>query len=568
MSEDSEELIDQRRHFERRRTFLRNARNNWVKRAQDIAQYILPEYDRFEGRGTGKRGDPDFSKILDNTATQAAEIAGTGLMSVTSNPAREWAGLMHPDPQLSELEEVRAWTQELTSAMLQDFARSNVYRALPKVMLELPVFGTAVMFVMEDSEDVIRCQNFPPGEYYLAQDARGVVNVCYRDFTMTVEQLVGEFGKDNLSLTTLQRLKDGHVDQEITVTHAVEPMTNKLPLDVGLPPEAKFRSVYFEANAKVGDTASNFLRVGGFFEFPVMAPRWVTVGTDVYGFGRGHKCLADVKQLQFQTSAKAEAIEKQVNPPLKRPAGMDTGKMNTLPGGISTYDYTMGGDNAIGALYKVNLDIGSVREDIAVLHDRIERDFYVDVFTLLTNLDKGQVTAREVDELREEKVLRLGGVSQNMDEELFDPLIDRWFGIKQRRGEIPDAPESIQGDPLRVEYFTILHHIQKAQGLGSIERLIATVGNISALRGDLEPWDKIDTDRAIEDIAARLGTPVKQILPDDVVADKREQRQRQIQLQQMTSMAKEGAEATKAFSDSSTEGENVLSAAMAGAARR
>lgn len=569
MDDHKADQLEQRKHFERRRTALNTERGPWKVSWKEIAQYIAPEYDRFENRGIGQRGNPDYSKILDNTATQAAEITGSGLMGVISNPAREWFGLGHPNPLLGRLREVTTWLDEATEFGLQIMALSNVYRALPKVLFELPVFGTACMFAAEDDAEMIRCHNFPPGEYMLAQDHRGVVNTVYRDFPMTVEQLVTMFGRENVSKNVKHLWDTDKHDTQIIVTHAIEPKTGKLAMDAELPIGMEFREVYFEPTNKAGDAAGTILREGGFWEWPCMAPRWKTIGTDVYGYGRGHAALPDIKSLQYQAEAKIEAIEKSVNPPLKRPVGSDTGPVNTLPGGITTYDPTHGGGGAIGALYDVNLDMNSLREDIAVTRDRINSTFYVDVFTLLTSLGPAEITARHVEELREEKVLRLGEVSQNMDQELYNPLITRLYGIAGRRGALPPPPEAIAGDPLRIKYFSVLHTIQKAQGLGAMDRLAEIIARLSEAKGGApEPWDKLDDDALIDEYALGLGTPPKLILPADVVIDKRQQRNRAIQMRQSAETAKVGAEAARALSQTDTEGPNVLSqmSKMAGTA--
>lgn len=47
--------------------------------------------------------------------------------------------------------------------------------------------------------DGIRTQMFPIGSYHLANSPRGSVDTCFRKFSMTVRQLVMEFGLDKVS---------------------------------------------------------------------------------------------------------------------------------------------------------------------------------------------------------------------------------------------------------------------------------------------------------------------------------------------------------------------------------
>jgi len=53
------------------------------------------------------------------------------------------------------------------------------------------------------------------------------------------------------------------------------------------------------------------------------------------------------------------------------------------------------------------------------VENRIERSFYVDLFLMLANSDRRQITAREIEERHEEKMLMLGPVLQRLNDELL-----------------------------------------------------------------------------------------------------------------------------------------------------
>ena len=53
------------------------------------------------------------------------------------------------------------------------------------------------MSLEEDSESVIITQSFPIGSYFIAKDHRGRVNTFFREFRMTVRQLVDKFGTED-----------------------------------------------------------------------------------------------------------------------------------------------------------------------------------------------------------------------------------------------------------------------------------------------------------------------------------------------------------------------------------
>ena len=79
------------------------------------------------------------------------------------------------------------------------FGKSNFYNSIAQFYYDLVVFGTAVILVYEDFDNVINCYNPCAGEYYVDIDGKYRPTVFYREFTMTVDACVNEFGIDNVS---------------------------------------------------------------------------------------------------------------------------------------------------------------------------------------------------------------------------------------------------------------------------------------------------------------------------------------------------------------------------------
>ena len=70
--------------------------------------------------------------------------------------------------------------------------------------------------------------------------------------------------------------------------------------------------------------------------------------------------------------------------------------------------------------------------------------------------------------------------------------------------------------------------------------------------------DKIDPDQSVDEYAKAIGTPPRIIVPDDIVAARREERQKQQQMQQAMEMAQSGANTAKMASDAKTGDKNLL----------
>lgn len=169
---------------------LRLERESWRPFWHDLARHVTPMRARFFAHEFN-RGDRRNQAIIDNTAPFAAGILASGMMSGITNPARPWFRLTTPDPDVAQAEAVKQWLHAVESRMFTVLARSNFYNEMQVGYGDLGVFGTAAVLIEEDDDDIIRCQAFPCGSYFLGNDAYGRVRVFAREFTMSVATLCG-----------------------------------------------------------------------------------------------------------------------------------------------------------------------------------------------------------------------------------------------------------------------------------------------------------------------------------------------------------------------------------------
>jgi len=405
------------RRYLKRYESLKTVRQSRMTEWQDISRQLLPRSGRFL---VSKKKDQtsDYNKILDNTGTRAAKVLASGLLAGASSPARQWFRLTTSDPALAELAPVKIWLSDVAKIMMDVFARSNTYKAMHKVYSELGVFGTGVTMVMDDFDTVIHHKPLTVGEYCLANDDKGNVCTIYREFTMTVSQLVKKFGKDRVSEQVLARWRNDDLDSDVVVLHLVEPRADRDPEkkdNKNMP----WKSVYIEMGH------GHILSEGGFHDFPAICPRWDLTGADVYGEGLGLEALGDVRQLSHEQMAKAKAIDMMINPPMRAPTNL-SGKMNIFPGGV-TYFNEVAGISSISPIYESRLDLQHLLLDIEDVRGRINSTFHEDLFLMLANDTRSGITATEVAERHEEKLLMLGPVLENIHGEMLGPLVDITF---------------------------------------------------------------------------------------------------------------------------------------------
>ena len=311
----------------------------------------------------------------------------------------------------------------------------------------------------------------------------------------------------------------------------------------------RFASIYLEPGQD--NAADKYLSESGFERFPVLAPRWVVTGNDVYGTSAGMECLGDVKQLQHQQLRKGQAIDYQVNPPLQVPTKYKEATKARLPGGVFYVD-SMGQGGGVRSAFDVNLNLQHLGLDIADVRERIRSAYYADLFLMMQGDTRSGITATEVAERHEEKLLMLGPVLERLHNELLGPLIDTTFDMAERAGILPDAPPELEGMELNVEFISVLAQAQRAVATQGMDRLIGTVGGLAQLKPDV--LDKIDFDQVVDDLGGALGVNPKIIVPDNVVAALREQRAQAAQAQQAAAAMPAMVDAAKTAGDINMQG--------------
>ncbi|SPA25892.1 putative phage head-tail connector protein (P21) [Cupriavidus taiwanensis] len=503
---------------------------SWRDVYAQLSDFVLPFAGRFSetDRNLGTRR---YGNIFDSTATRALNVLGAGLMSGMSSPARPWFRLGTADPELANFQPVKLWLNDVQRRMLDLFQRTNVYQFLHSAYLELGLYGTGATFLADDFENVLYGYPLTCGEYRISANYRGEVDTLARKFQKTVGQVVREFGIDRVSQATKSLYQAGNLDAWVTLYHLIEPRADRDLSRRGDALNMPFASKYWEEGAK-NDEA--FLRESGFEQFPAICPRWQIFGSDIYGNSPGMVALGDVKQLQHEQLRKAEAIDYQTRPPLQVPTALKNRDANMLPGGVTYYD-SANPQSGIRSMWEVNLNLSYLQADIADVRERINACFFVDLFLMLQGQDRTQMTATEVAERHEEKLLMLGPTLERLHDEALNPLVERSFQRMLTLGLLPPPPEEMQGQEINVEFISMLAQAQRAVGVNSTDRFLMGLGTLAQMKP--EALDKLDADEAVDLYADQLGVDPRMIVGNERVALIRQQRAQAQQAAAMAEMA-------------------------------
>lgn len=479
--------------YRKRFNALTQARAPWITAWKELAKYLAPTRGCFDGETPNSGRRVDHKTLLDSSASLAVGVLGAGMMSGLTSPSRSWFDLTLQPHALKKLPGASAWLLDVKKEIESALAKSNVYHVLQNMYEEVSVFGTAAFLVEEDPQGGIFCRPFTAGEYFLDVDDKGRVNTFGREFFMTAAQLAKAFGVENLPFQIQHELAEPNVQTQHKVMHLIFPNPHADENWADFTHFA-FCSVYFMQDGTL-------LRESGYHEFPVVATRWETKNTsEIYGRGPGWKALGDVKMLQKMQKTKLVALDKSTNPPVMVSANVQ-GEVNLLPGGITRCNSLT--DGAVKPAYQVQPDIAALDEAMEQVRQTIRAQFFADVFLMLSAQDLPNLTAAEVAERKQEKMLLLGPVLQRLKTELLDPLIERTYYILLRQGVISPAPEILHGLELHVDYISTIAQAQRSSALEPLTQGVAFAEKLTQAAPELTA--RLNYSRALSEGLESLG---------------------------------------------------------------
>lgn len=541
--------VKEKQAFERRFRNLKDEYQKYLSSHQDLSDYINPVRGIFDNNRDKIGQMIDHKKLIRSYSTHALRIFAAGLNSGMTNKSTRWFEPTFENDGYLEIPGAREALDTLERRMYAILNRSNVYDVLYSSYEELGQFGPACFIVLDDYEDVVRFRSFTAGEYYLGINNKGRVNAFAREFEMTVEQMVHEFGLESVSSQVAAFWENNDLDKKIKVNHIIEEnkQRNEISYDYE---DMPYRSVYWE----YGNT-EGFLAKRGYKRFPVIAPRWNTITTDdVYGYSPGWHALGSIKELQVTIKDKLLAQEKYHNPPVLEDSSVD-GYTNVLPGGKTKLSSAIP-NSGVRAAYQIDMAMESYLQAIEEIREEIDRFFYVNLFLMLINVNTGTMTATEVAERQQEKLMMLGPALHRMDEEMLTPMLTLVYGIMEDNGLLPEFPPELQGQEIKINYTSILAQTQKAIGVTKIERVLGIVTASAPLDPDVV--DVVDFDEVVRQTSFLEGAPAKIIRDKRDIEAIREQKAQQQNAMMAMQAVESGSKSVKNLASAPTDTENAL----------
>ena len=488
-------------YFQKRKKELEDIFNIVKPDLQELADHFLPRSVQFIARNVRKPVVRN-RKIIDSTPLIALRNFSSGMMSGATSPTNRWFKTSLSNVDLANDYYLKNWCakqEELTRRILYG---SNFYQCLPEIYKQLGVFGFGALGIEPDYDNVVNFKLLPIGSYYYARNSKGKIDTFCRVYMETAKNILEKFGA-NCPIEIVEVAKENPFKQ-YELIHFVEKNKYYKPRHLSAK-FAKYVSVVILSGKNI------FLSQSGFSKFPfVVFEASNTAENDYPQDCPGVNALADVKQLMTMVKEYAKAVKKIVCPTYKGPASLKNKKMADVPGAYIEEDENGRG---ISPVYEVNPRVLELKQEKDELKQAIKEHFYNDLFAMILSTAERGRTATEVNELKEEKMVLLSPLLEQIHSALRDILY--WIYEEELRvGILEPLKKSYSNTRFEIEFVSSLASAQKVSNISSMERFTTFVSNIA---NAIDPVlkSKLNGEKIIEDYASFANISPAQIVPAD-----------------------------------------------------
>lgn len=522
---------------------LKSERSGWDAAYHQLAELFLPTRWRSDSDTSAHRDPKINSRLVNSTGVLAMRTLAAGMQGGMTSPVRPWFRIVmrgNPDrqPGLNE------WLDDVTESMRMVLGQSNFYNSIHSLYADLGTFGTALLIETADEEGV-HFHLVRAGEYVIDTNGKNEVDTFYRRLHMTARQIVDRWG--DKAPANIRNVADMSQDSSVRfdVIHAVFPNKDLKP-GSRMSADKPYKSVYYCLDGSTnGQGKPTILDEGGYDMFPAFAPRWDVNGSDVYGRAPSMDIAPDTKMLQAMTATLRRMQHKIADPPMLIDSSMKRFGVAFDPGAQNFVDLqTAAAGGAVAPIDQpapaaLQYTMQGIQDVEKIIYDGL----YTDLFRMLIDDDRRNITATEIQAKQQEKMILIGPVVERLHKELLEPLIMRTFALMQEWGALPEPPEGLEGVDLDVTFESVLAQAQKVTATSSMDQAVAFFGGVGQMYPEV--LDVLDHDALGRNYLERIGVPADCIRDEDGVEAIRQQRaEQQAQMQQQAAMSQGAVDAS------------------------
>ena len=410
---------------------------------------------------------------------------------------------------------------------------SNFDSEVTDFLTDLVVAGWAVLYADTNRDKGgFTFNTWSIGNCYISStQANGLIDTIYREFELSAEQIVSEFGIDNVS-DKVKTALEKKPDQKFTLVQAIFPRDSKLVkgeegkrVSTSMP----FASYTIEAQSK------HILKESGFEEFPCVVSRFKKIPDSHYGLGMGSMVISDAKTANQLTKLSLQTAELNLGGLW---VAQHDGVVN--PNTLRIRPNAIIAANSVDAIKRLDTGSASVGLGLDFLQHfqaKIKRTLMSDQ---LTPQGSSPLTATEIQARVQVYRNQLGSIFSRMQSEYLQVLLERCWGLSMRSGVLPPAPEELmQASRISFNFINPMAASQKLEWVTAIQNLMLNVSQMAQI--DQTVMDNLNLDAMVQVMADALSVPVEAIRTDEEIAELRQAKQEQQQAMQEQQQQQEQA---------------------------
>ncbi len=477
-----------------------NFRNVW----QEIQDYVVPWRDPIISRVSAGQKETDF--IFDSTPSHALVMAAAAMGGLTTPQGMKWFQYATADKALNELQEIGAWAEDTSSRALGALNNSNFAAEDQMIRSDLLAFGTGALMMVEKQPKFGTFPGFifralPAGSYVAAESEDGIVDTVYRKLTLSVGAIVQRWqGKSGKLVLDLHR--EGKMDTQIHLLQAIAPRTgnnvslkNERSVAPKNRPWTNLLMVMDNSDTPTAGNADAFtnakpvhvINEGGFYEMPVLVPRWQKMSGETYGRSPIMHAMPDIRTLNKAVELRLKAWQLAVAPPVLTSDRGVIGDVRLNPYGRTNIRNMNPADAVVPLQLGVNFNVANFQEE--ELRQAIRRSLFIDTIQSARSEGLTPKSATEVSINFEMMMRILGPVATPLQSEYLAPLVMNVFRSMQRHGALQAMPADLEAlGGLQVIYEGPLSRAQSIQEVDAVSRFMQVALPLAELNPEIMTW--------------------------------------------------------------------------------
>lgn len=516
----------------------------WASLHRAIADYFIPQKSAINSLKSPSTSEWTEG-IFDTTAIHASQTFSAGCYDFMLSG--EFFDFEAPKQRGKVAQAARDWYHQCAEITLELMNESNWALKIQEHLQDRNNFGTGIIDCEKGKRTLFNFATTNVGDFFPVENDEGYVDQVFYKYRWTAKQIVDRFGPDNVSKDVLMAYKDHKkaVKEKFCIRRKIcprKPHEREAGKIDALNKE--YQSVWVE------DKTMHVLDESGYDEQHFVCSRFAQWGNEEYGWSPAVMILPTVRTLQDVMKSVVALGEIKVWPrtmvpdTLKDVIQWEAGGVTVYPDSTQNPPQVWGNDAG---------DYNAGKDLVVEMREMVKDAFHVDLFKALAERTK-TMTATEVMELVQEKLVNFRPTFARFTSETLDPLLQRMFRLAFREGKFPEPPPEVivedngelsVPEPAPVYVSKIARALRVLENKTTLE-FFQQASMLVELTGDPSLiTDNYNLDQVIQGIGDNSSIPTEYKISEEEREAIRQARAEQQQTAQALEMAKTGSEAMK-----------------------